>query len=159
MGYPKADGQHLLAPIIMKNQQPMSFRAAFEKLLNDRLIPEFCACPIRQLDTASFKWSSVRVGEEDCRYFMMAWEAGIIQHIGRGLYRASLSAASEQFFWEGPKSLTPRPFTLWLEPIITVAGLARLHFDHGWPAHLIGTQSSDWAFDLVAYCDGIDLTP
>jgi hypothetical protein len=40
---------------------------------------------------------------------------------------------------------------LWAEPIITVAVLARLHFDLGWPRHLIGTQSPDWAFDVTAY--------
>jgi hypothetical protein len=41
--------------------------------------------------------------------------------------------------------------TLWVEPIITVAVLARLHFDLGWPRELLGTQSKDWAFDVTTY--------
>jgi hypothetical protein len=48
----------------------------------------------------------------------------------------------------------PRSFTLWLEPIITVAALARLHRDFGWPADLVGAQSTDWAFDLVGFRSG-----
>ena len=75
-------------------------------------------------------------------------------HVERGLYRALKSSAGEQFFWSGSKHAAPRPFTLWLEPIITVAALGRLHWDHYWPIDLIGTQSSDWAFDLVAYRRG-----
>jgi hypothetical protein len=82
---------------------------------------------------------------------MKAWHGGLISPVGRGLYRAICSAAGEQFFWEGPKRLEPRSFTLWLEPIITVAALARLHFDFGWPVDLIGTQSIDGAFDIVAF--------
>lgn len=128
----------------------MDYRAHFERLLDDRLIPEFCNDTGRRLNPAGFKRSSIRVSDEDCRYFVMAWQAEIVRHLGRGMYRASLSAASEQFFWEGSKAADPRPFWLWLEPVITVGGLGRLHFDHGWPSHLIGTQSTDWAFDIVA---------
>ncbi len=35
--------------------------------------------------------------------------------------------------------------------------MARLHLDYGWPIEAIGMQSSDWAFDVVAY-DRNDLT-
>lgn len=52
---------------------------------------------------------------------------------------------------EGKKNVSPRPISLWLEPIITVAGLARLHFEFGWPRHLIGAQSQDYAFDIATY--------
>jgi len=38
-----------------------------------------------------------------------------------------------------------------VEPVITVATLARLHFDLGWPKELLGTQSKDWAFDVTTY--------
>lgn len=124
---------------------------AFEALLYDKLIPEFCADKSRRCDAANFVRSSVKVSEEDAAYFLKAWEDDLIQHAGRGIYRTAKGAAGEQFFWEGMKSKDPRPFSLWLEPIITVAGLARLHFDYGWPAHLIATQSIDWAFDLVAF--------
>jgi hypothetical protein len=50
----------------------------------------------------------------------------------------------------------PRPFTLWLEPIITIASLARLHFDYGWPADLLGTQSRKWEFDIVGYTNAAE---
>jgi hypothetical protein len=126
-------------------------RSAFEEVLYNQLIPEFCEDPERYCEATGFRKPSVLISEEDSRYFMLAWDAGLIQHLGRGLYRAPRSAASEQFFWTGRKPLERRSFTLWIEPIITVGGLARLHFDHAWPKQLIGTQSSDWAFDLVAF--------
>lgn len=132
----------------MTNRQS---RDAFERLLFDFLIPEFCGDPIRRCDVSGFRKASIEVGKEDARYFLMAWEGGLIEHQGRGLCRASRSAASEQFFWEGRKASKRSSFTLWLEPVITISGLARLHFDYRWPKHLIGTQSSDWAFDLVTF--------
>lgn len=124
---------------------------AFEKLLYDQLIPEFCADRSRRCEPSNFNRASVKVGELDAAYFLKAWDGELIQHVGRGIYRTPRSAVGEQFFWEGQRSKDPRPFSLWLEPIITVANLARLHFDFGWPKHLIGTQSFDWAFDLVAF--------
>ena len=131
-----------------------SSRSAFEKLLYDFLIPEFCSDPKRLCHDSGFSRSSVKVSEQDARYFLMAWHSHLIEHQGRGLYRAANSAASEQFFWQGRRTDEGRTFTLWLEPVITVAGLARLHFDYGWPKHLIGTQSVDWAFDLVTFLPG-----
>ena len=38
-----------------------------------------------------------------------------------------------------------------LEPIITIAAVARLHLDYSWPIECIGMQSADRAFDVVAY--------
>jgi hypothetical protein len=35
-----------------------------------------------------------------------------------------------------------------VEPVITIAAAARLHFDYGWPQDCIGTQSKKWEFDL-----------
>src|SRR5581483_4665776 len=41
------------------------------------------------------------------------------------------------------------------EPIITVAVLARLHFELGWPKELLGTQTKGgWAFDVATYLSG-----
>lgn len=131
-----------------------NWRAEFERVLDNELIPQFCADPGRQCDKSRFRRESIRVAEIDARDFVRAWRGGLIKHQQRGLYRAPKSAASEQFFWTGPKLPVPRSFTLWLEPIITVASLARLHWDFGWPADLIGTQSSDWAFDLVGFRSG-----
>lgn len=129
----------------------MATNSAFLDLLHEVLIPEFCSHPGKGCEPSGFRPDSVRVSDEDARYFLMAYDAGLIEHQGQGHYRAAASAASEQFFWEGRRALGPRPFTLWLEPIITVAGLARLHFDHRWPKDRIGMQSADWAFDLVAF--------
>lgn len=100
---------------------------------------------------SGFRPPSVAVSESDCRDFIRAWEAGLICHQGRGLYKAPMSAAHEQFFNSGAKAAADRAFYLAIEAVITVAGLARLHFDHGWPAELLGTQSRNYAFDLVAY--------
>ncbi|MES2136217.1 MAG: hypothetical protein V4502_04050 [Pseudomonadota bacterium] len=123
---------------------------AFEQLLYRHLIPEFCADQRRRCTLQGFRNDSVKVSENDAGDFLRAWDGGLLTHKGRGLYRAAVSSASEQFFWEGPKESKLRWFSLWLEPVITIAALARLHFDHGWPTDLLGTQSTNWAFDLVA---------
>lgn len=127
-----------------------SSRIAFERLLYDRLIPEFCSDPKRRCEPSTFDRASVRVRESDAADFLRAWNAGLFEHRGRGLYRSATSTVSEQFFWTGRNLPGARSFKLWLEPVITVAAFARLHFDYGWPHHLISTQSVDWAFDLVA---------
>ena len=132
------------------------FQDSFRKLLHDELIPQFCSDSIRNCDVNGFQDGTVHVADIDARDFMRAWAGGLVNHEGRGLYRASRSAASEQFFWTGPRKSTPRTFSLWHEPVITVAALARLHFDFMWPSNLIGTQSCDWAFDLVAFSQGSD---
>lgn len=127
---------------------------ALERLIYDRLIPEFCSDPSRGLHTSGFRKDSLNVSECDARDFLRAFDRGLIEHQGRGTYRASRSAANEQFFWEGWKSKEPRRFSLFVEPIITVAALARLHFTYGWPKDLIAAQSLDWAFDVVAFLPG-----
>ena len=129
-------------------------RSTFEDLVYDQLIPEFCSDPGRHLDAAGFRPESLTISEEDARYFLLAWQSGLIEHQGRGLYVAKQSSTKEQFFWEGRRDERPKRFTLWLEPVITVGGLARLHFDFSWPSELIGSQSKDWAFDLVAVLPG-----
>ncbi|TAT70000.1 hypothetical protein [Rhizobium ruizarguesonis] len=95
--------------------------------------------------------NSALVSEADACDFLRAIEGGLVTHVGRGLYSASKSSAKEQLFWEFDKGAIPRTFAIWLEPVITIAALARLHFEYGWPAELIGTQSKKWEFDLVAY--------
>jgi hypothetical protein len=129
----------------------------FEALLYDTLLPDFCSEPKRRCERKGFREESVRIVEEDASYFMQAWNSGLVERAGPGLYTATQSSGSEQFFWEGRKSEELRSFTLWLEPIITFGGLARLHHDYSWPKTQIGTQSVDWAFDIVAFkSDGPD---
>ncbi len=123
----------------------------FRQLIIEHLLPEFCDDPQRDYSQTGFRKASIRVSDLDAANFTKAWHAGLIEHKGRGLYRAARSRASEQFFWQGAKTETVRPITLWLEPVITVAALARLHFEFAWPKRLLGTQSSDWAFDITAF--------
>lgn len=120
-----------------------------DRILTD-LLPEFCADPARRYDLAGFRPDFDKVVEVDGEDFLGGLDAGLVTLVGR-LYQAPRSRAGEQFFWEHERSITPRPITLWLEPIITVAALARLHLDLGWPKELLGTQSVDWAFDVAAY--------
>lgn len=128
-----------------------NYKGAFDRLITDRLIPEFCQNPKKPLAPESFKLETLtNVSECDARYFLMAINEALIEHQGCGHYRAPLSAADVQFFWEGRKAFQPQRFTLWIEPIITVAGLARLHLDHGWPKRFLGMEPAGWAFDLVA---------
>jgi hypothetical protein len=128
------------------------WRRQFLILLEEELIPEFCSLPSRQCHSEGFVRESIKVSDIDARDFVRAWRGGLINRADKpGLYRSPRSAASEQFFWEGPRKQCPRSFTLSIEPIITIAALARLCLDYGWPASLLGTQSSDWAFDIVAF--------
>lgn len=126
-------------------------RDAFEGLLYGTLIPDFCGDARRGCQPAGFVADSVKVAEYDAGLFLQAWEHGLIKPVRPGLYRSSAGRPGEQLFWEGRKGLGVRRFTLWLEPVITVGSLARLHFDFGWPKHLIGAQSLDGAFDMVAF--------
>jgi len=128
----------------------MTLQAFKDRVLGD-LLPKYCDHPSRGWGSAGFKPDWSKLNESDARDFLRALDANLVQHVGRGQYRAPRSAHKEQFFWTGPKNVTPRPFSLWIEPIIAVAGLARLHFEYGWPGELLGTESSDGAFDLATY--------
>jgi hypothetical protein len=108
----------------------------FRARLRSEWLPAFCGDGQRCLDPTGFRDSSIHIGERD---------------IGGGRYRCASSKAVEQIFWTGPKASSPRTLTLWMEPVITIATVARLHLDLDWPAERIGMQSSDWAFDFAAY--------
>ncbi|RYD75633.1 MAG: hypothetical protein EOP84_17990 [Verrucomicrobiaceae bacterium] len=123
----------------------------FKRRILEDLLPEYCNDPTRRWGTTGFQPDWSRVAEPDAADFLKALDGGLLQHVGRGQYVAPRSAAKETFFWEGPKSIKPRPTYLWIEPVITAAGIARLHFEYGWPIDAIGAQSADWAFDIVAF--------
>ena len=129
------------------------YQQKFDRLLREHLIPEFCSDPNRRMQPSGFVPPAKTIAERDCHRFMVAWQAGLIKHVGRGQYRAPMSSAHEQFFNSGLKTVVDRFFYLSIEPIITVGGLARLHFDHGWPLELLGMQSKGDTFDLVAYLE------
>lgn len=129
----------------------MDVEQSFKQLLKNQLIPDFCTDNAGGFLPSGFDERSAFPSISDMADFLRAWDGELVKHLGCGKYRAALSGASEQFFWSGSKTVYPRSFTLWLEPIITLGVLARLHFDLGWPRAHIGTQSAgDWAFDVVA---------
>jgi ADP-ribosylglycohydrolase len=115
------------------------------------LVPEFCDDPSRGWGSSGFRARWEQIHDRDAEDFLRALDAGLVKHTGRGQYIAPRSHHKEQFFWSGLKTTTPRSFTISVEPIITVAVLARLHFDFGWPKTLLGTQSHDGAFDVAVY--------
>lgn len=124
--------------------------AEFRRRVKEVWLPTFCNDSKRQYSTDGFRDSSINVSEIDARDCMFAIDARLVTDSGGGRYRAAKNSAFEQLFWTGPRTQTPRPITLWLEPVITFATLARLHRDHHWPACLLGTQPHGWAFDLAA---------
>jgi len=123
----------------------------FTKRLEAEWLPAFCTDPKRQFSLSGFKDSSIKITDFDAGNFLRALDSGLVYDAGGGRYRCARSNAQEQIFWEGRKSTQPRPLTLWMEPVITIATMARLKFDFGWPAEVLGMQSKDWAFDFAVY--------
>lgn len=121
----------------------------FQARLDREWLEPFCTK--RGFSTDGFVRESLqKLSPVDAEDFIYAIDQGLVEHES-GVFRTPLSKAKEQIFWEGPKDTNPRKITLWLEPIITIAALARLHRDYGWPSDCLGLQSATWAFDLVAY--------
>lgn len=120
------------------------------RLLSDWL-PTFCNDERRRFQVEGFKPESIKVSAYDAYNFLRALDHNIITDTGGGRYRMPQSKAFEQIFWEHEKKIFPRPLTLWLEPIITIAAIARLHLDYGWPLQYLGTQSQKWEFDIIAF--------
>jgi hypothetical protein len=107
----------------------------FMSLLEQTLIPDFCSKSTRNMNPSGFSANLTRLSEIDMADFLRGWEAQLLRHIGKGLYRAPQSGASEQFFWSGLKANSPRTFTIWIEPIITLGVLARMCLDFGGQKH------------------------
>ncbi len=125
--------------------------AIFRSRLYSDWLPSFCQAPHRNYSVAGFKDSSIsKLHEFDAYWFLRAIDAGLVTEKD-GFFIAPKSKAKEQIFWEGDKKRTPRPITLWIEPIITIGALARLNQQYGWPIENLGMQSATWAFDLVGY--------
>jgi hypothetical protein len=123
----------------------------FRRRVKEEWLPVYCGDPKKQYSLDGFKDASIRLDATDARDCMRAIDSGVVQHVAHGRYRAFRGTATETLFWEGSRTKAPRPTTLWLEPAITFAALARLHFDHAWPVDLLGNQPSSWAFDLAAH--------
>lgn len=134
--------------------KPLSALDQFRARLHAEWLPAFANDNRRKLDVAGFREESIKIGEFDAGNFLRALDGRLIEDRGGGRYQCAQSKANEQLFWEGSKGISPRPITLWLEPIITIATIARLHYDLGWPIDRLGMQTADYAFDVAAYSGG-----
>lgn len=123
----------------------------FRARLFEEWLPAFCEDPKRNLDPRGFTSTFAGLAERDATDFMRALDAGVVYDDGGGRYLAARKSAYESLFNHGLRTVTPRPITLSLEPIITVAALGRLHLDYGWPKELLGLQPAKWEFDFAAY--------
>lgn len=123
----------------------------FTRRLFDEWLPVFCEDDKRRFSLEGFKAESIKINEIDAGNFLGAIDSGLVKDSGGGRYRCAMSNAFEQIFWEGSKSIEPRPITLWVEPVITIATIARLGLEYGWPETLLCMQSKDWAFDFAVY--------
>lgn len=127
----------------------------FKNRLTTEWLPTFCDDPRRKYACDGFRHNSIRVAPDDARDFLRALDLGIVTDSGGGRLRAPRTNAFEQIFWTWTNAVSPKPITLWLEPIITIAAVARLHLRYGWPKECLGTQSKkNWAFDLFAVKPG-----
>ncbi|MDP3847197.1 MAG: hypothetical protein Q8R10_12325 [Pseudomonas sp.] len=125
--------------------------AGFTRRLHGEWLPSFCDAPHRNYTSAGFRDESIhKLTEFDAHWFMQAVDARLVSQ-SDGFFLAPRSKAKEQIFWQGAKAQSPRPITLWLEPVITIGALARLSQQFGWPAANLGAQSKTWEFDLVCY--------
>lgn len=121
----------------------------FVRRLYDEWLPDFCNDEKRKYSHAGFKAESIKVSDYDANNFIRALDSDLVKDSGGGRYRCTRSSTFEQIFWDGLKSIEPRPLTLWVEPVITIGTIARLSLDYGWPEKLLSMQSKDWAFDFV----------
>lgn len=129
----------------------MSDTHRFDERMRGEWLTAYCSYPKRHYDSTGFDPSSLRVSEADARDCARAIDGGIVLDLGGGRYRAPRSSCDEVLFWQGHKKKSPRRITVWQEPVITFAALARLHYLHQWPKECLGTQSKDWAYDIVGF--------
>ena len=121
----------------------------FRKRLHKEWLIPFCK-RYGYSDSGFLGQSVDKLDPIDAADFLAAVDDELVVHED-GIFRAPCSKANEQIFWQWDTKQIPVKISLWREPIITMAGLARLHRNFGWPRALLGMQSKSWAFDLVAY--------
>ena len=127
----------------------MNVQEDFWRRIYEEWLPAFCHA--RDYDPAGFRPEAKKLHESDLRDFLRAINHKVVAVDADNNFRASRSNVAEHIFWEGSSRISPRPISLWIEPIITVAAIARLHLDYDWPVTALGMQSVDWAFDFMAY--------
>jgi hypothetical protein len=122
--------------------------------LKEEWLPAYCNDPKRRYATEGFNAGSNTVSEQDARDFLRAIDQNVVSVDSGGRFRMPQSKTHEVLFWEHSTLITPRPITLWLEPVITIAAVARLHLHYGWPVDCLGMQSEDSAFDVTVFIPG-----
>jgi hypothetical protein len=122
----------------------------FMDVLYGKLIPRFCSRSDRKMTPKGFCPDNLKnLHEKDMADFLRGWKEEIFKDVRGGLYKAPRGGSKEQFFWSGLTANSPRTFSLWLEPIIALGVLARMHLDFKWPRELIGSQTKRrFAFDV-----------
>lgn len=129
----------------------MDAQQEFWHRLREEWLPAYCNDPKRRYATEGFDAGSKTVSEQDARDFLRAIDQKVVSVDSGGRFRMPQSKTHEVIFWEHSALISPRPITLWLEPVITIAAVARLHLDYGWPVDCLGMQSADSAFDVMAF--------
>ncbi len=126
----------------------------FRRRLEEWLLA-YCNDPKRRYAPEGFSIGSKTVTDLDARDFLRAIDRKVVSFDAGGRFWMPQSKTHEVLFWEHSTLINPRPITLWLEPIITIAAVARRHLDYGWPAECLGMQSEDSAFDITAFKPGL----
>lgn len=127
----------------------MDVQHEFWRRLKDEWLAAFCSA--HGYDPKGFRPDAKLVTDVDARDFLRAVDQKLVSVDERNRFRAPQSKAYEHIFYEHPPKGPLRPITLWIEPIITIAAIARLHLDFGWPIECLGMQSVAWSFDLIAF--------
>lgn len=133
------------------SSEPSAVQQEFWIRLQAEWLPAYCNDPKRRYSVEGFTGRSSSVSSADARDFLRAIDQKVVTVGEGGRIRMPQSKAFEVIFWEHSTKIVPRPITLWIEPVITIAAVARLHLDYGWPVNCLGMQSKDSAFDLMAF--------
>lgn len=131
-------------------------RKEFEDRFLSDLLPKFCNHPERLYNIQGFRRNFGQIGDLDAANFLRAMDAGLVR-LDDKLYKAPRTKEGEQLFWEYDRDTVPRETAISVEVVITIATLAVLHFDFGWPKECLGTQSlapHRGALDVMAYSNG-----
>jgi hypothetical protein len=128
-----------------------SSKDKFMRRLQEEWLPAYCNDPGRLYSIEGYRAKHDNLTENDAKDFLRALDNSVAAFGDRERLRMAHGHASETLFWEHERNIVPRPITLWLETVITVAVGARLHLNYGWPIASLGMQSKDSAFDVMAF--------
>lgn len=138
-------------PIWGYDELRVNVQREFWRRLQTEWLPAYCNDPARRYDISGFRADAKQVTDIDARDFLRALDHKIVSVDSGDRFRMPRSNVDEVIFYEHSTKISPRPFSLWIEPIITIAAVARLHLAYGWPVDCLGMQSEKWEFDLMAF--------